>query len=121
MMVIFIRLRSGLVAKAKSKDALKVCIHYIDFSRRNGDLTLMNCISRIDDKDKKIFQQSNQETRRPRWNLYTQTAIENDTLLCGKETYNLTDICNDIRLPRPCTLLNTNEVVYIGFLYYNYM
>ena len=72
----------------------------------------MNCISRTDDKDKNLFQQGNQQIRR--WNLYTQIAIENNTLICGKETYPLTDLCNYAAGEQLCTLLDTNEVVDIG-------
>ena len=72
----------------------------------------MNCISRIDEKEKNLFV----EKRYSRWNLYSQIAIENDTLVCAKERYYLTDICHDrdTSKPLPCTLLDTNEVVEIG-------
>ena len=72
------------------------------------------CISRIDDKDKNLHVQDNDEKRR--WNLYSQIAIENDLLICAEEAYNLTDICKTSRqqLPQPCTLLDTNEIVDIG-------
>ena len=74
----------------------------------------MNCISRLD-KGKNLFVQEN--SRKIRWNLYSQIAIENNMLICAKEAYNLTDICyfqtahSESRL---CTLLDTNEVVDIG-------
>ena len=79
----------------------------------------MHCISRTDDKDKNLFVKEN--IRKSRWNIYSQIAIENDTLKCVKEAHNLTDLCTD-KLPnqstnrlQPCTLLNTYEVVDIGF------
>ena len=74
----------------------------------------MNCISRIDVEDKNLFEKTD---RKGRWNLYSQISIENDNLICAKETLHLTDICNidsrDIK-PQKCTLLDTNEVVDIG-------
>ena len=79
----------------------------------------MICTSRRDDNDKKLFVQESRIYKR--WNLYSQIAIENDTLKCVKEAHNLTDLCTD-KLPnqstnrlQPCTLLNTYEVVDIGF------
>ena len=73
----------------------------------------MNCISRRDDKEKNLFVQEN--NTKGRWNLYSQIAIENDTLICSNEVYNLTDICNHQAGSQPCTLLDTNAVVDIGF------
>ena len=82
-----------------------------------NDASKINCISRRDDKDKNLFVEKND--KKMRWNLYSQIAIENDTLICAKELYNLTDICNDFTgsRPQPCTLLDTNEVVDIGLDY----
>ena len=74
----------------------------------------MNCISRIDDKDKNLFVTGNDRKRR--WNLYSQIAIEKDALICSNEVYDLTDLCtNDSHLLLLCTLLDTNEVVDIAF------
>ena len=74
----------------------------------------MLCISRTDDKDKNLFQDEN--NRKRRWNLYSQIAIKNDKLICANETYALTDICyNSMNGSQPCTLLDTNEAVVIGF------
>ena len=73
----------------------------------------MNCISRRD-KDKNLFIEKTD--RKSRWNLYSQITIENDTLICAKEAYNLTDICNNNGYyeGQTCTLMDTNEVVDIG-------
>ena len=74
----------------------------------------MNCISRRD-KDKNLFVKDSD--RKGRWNLYSQITIENDLLICAKKAYNLTDICHNSGNyePQTCTLLDTNEVVDIGF------
>ena len=72
----------------------------------------MNCISRKDDKDKNLFVAKTD--RKSRWNLYSQIAIENDTLRCSNEVYALDKVCNSQALTQPCTLLDTNEVVDIG-------
>ena len=88
----------------------------ISFSRNNLYVaSKVNCISRKDDKDKNLFVQ--ETARKSRWNLFSQIAIENDTLRCAKEAFNLTDICNDSTNSRlhSCTLPDTNEVVDIGF------
>ena len=77
----------------------------------------MICISRTDDEDKNLFVDKNRN-RKGRWNLYSQIAIENDVLRCGKETYSLTSVCNDLVGTQPCTLLDTNEVVDIGSDHY---
>ena len=37
----------------------------------------INCISRMDDKDKNLF--VGEQVRKRRWNLYSQITIENDT------------------------------------------
>ena len=82
----------------------------------NNELSKMNCISRKDDKDKNLFVAKTD--RKSRWNLYSQIAIENDLLICAKEKHHLTDICNDnsgYNETQTCTLLDTNEVVDIGF------
>ena len=76
----------------------------------------MNCISRKDDKDKNLFVAKTD--RKSRWNLYSQIAIENDLLICGKESYNLIDICNYYSgyiEPQTCTLMDTNEVVDLSY------
>ena len=72
----------------------------------------MNCISRIDDKDKNLFVQENGR-KGQRWNLYTQIAIENNTLRCLNESYPLTSVCSDTTASQPCTLMDTFEVVDI--------
>ena len=79
-----------------------------------NEASKMNCISRRDHKDKNLFVEKND--KKSRWNLYTQIAIENDTLFCVKESYKLTDICyTEFGFnTRPCTLRDTNEVVDIG-------
>ena len=73
----------------------------------------MVCISRTDEKDKNLFVKEN--IRKSRWNLYSQLAIENHTLRCLNAEYDLTDLCNSKLKSQPCTLLDTNEVVQIGF------
>ena len=76
----------------------------------------MNCITRRDDKDKNLFVEK--IDRKSRWNLYSQIAIENDKLLCATTAYNLVDICNTFsgyNETQTCTLLDTKEVVGIGF------
>ena len=73
----------------------------------------MNCISRIDDKDKNLFVQKSD--RKSRWNLYSQIVIENDLLICAEKSINVTDICKNHVKTQLCTLLDTNEVVDIGF------
>ena len=84
-----------------------------------GDVSKINCISRRD-KDKNLF--LDKTYRKGRWNLYSQIAIENDMLMCAKKAYNLTDICyyhslaNNIE-PQTCTLMDTSEVVDIGYDY----
>lgn len=77
----------------------------------------MICISRTDDRDKNLFVEGNDRKRR--WNLDSQIIIENDTLICSNEVYPLTEICNRLSESQPCTLLDTNEVVDIGFSSYN--
>ena len=75
----------------------------------------MNCISRIDDKDRNLFQQEKEHRRR--WNLYSQIAIENDRLKCLDKTYGLTEICSSVGIAKPCTLLDTKEVVDLVFVF----
>ena len=84
-------------------------------SHYHNEARAMNCISRRDDYDKNLFVEGNDRKRR--WNLYSQIAIENDMLICANETYYLTDICNAKQVYKPCTLLDTNEVVDIGLDY----
>ena len=72
----------------------------------------MNCISRKDKKDNNLFQR--EKKIKPRWNLYTQIAISNNSLICKYETYALTEICSYSSTLLPCTLQITNEVVNIG-------
>ena len=89
------------------------------FSNYDNQVSKMNCISRRDDKSKNLFVEKSD--RKSRWNLYSQIAIENDLLICAKEAHNLTDIC--IAVPgvieqQTCTLMDTNEVVYIGLEIY---
>ena len=88
----------------------------IFFSEFSIEVNNMHCISRTDDKDKNLFVKEN--IRKSRWNIYSQIAIENDTLKCLNEVYNLTQLCNHqigSNAPlQPCTLLDTNEVVNIG-------
>ena len=73
----------------------------------------MNCVSRTDyGKDKNLFKDSN---IRKRWNLYSQIDIDNDTLRCSNEVYNLTELCNLHQGSKPCTLRDTNEVVDIEY------
>ena len=85
------------------------------FNRRfANEARTMNCVSRRDDpRDKNIFVQENGR-KGHRWNLYSQTVIENNTLKCSNETYSLTKLCQSDSLSQPCTLLDTNEVVDIG-------
>ena len=73
----------------------------------------MTCVSRIDDIGKNLFEQEN--LRKDRWNLYSQIAIEHDTLKCSNETYALPTLCYTNETTQPCTLLDTNEVVDIGY------
>ena len=75
----------------------------------------MNCISRTDDEDKNLF--TEELRRKRRWNLYSQIAIENDTLKCANKIYRLIDICKGDSVSQPCTLRDTNEVVDIGYDY----
>ena len=79
------------------------------------EVSKMNCISRTDDKDKNLFVQKNDNKRR--WNLYSQIAIENDALRCSNKEYALTGLCNTQDASQPCTLLDTDEVVDIGYDY----
>ena len=72
----------------------------------------MFCISRTDEKDKNLFVQNDKKRR---WNLFSQIAIENDTLRCSDNSYALAEICNNQVGSQPCTLLDTNEVVDIGY------
>ena len=87
----------------------------IIFYSKVSDASQMNCISRRD-KEKNLFVETT--TRKSRWNLYSQIPIENDMLVCAKTVYKLTDICKleifDYN-PKTCTLLDTNEVVDIGY------
>ena len=80
----------------------------------SNEASKINCISRTD-KDKNLEQEID---RKRRWNLYTQIAIENGTLRCSTEVYNLTKLCSKQVGTQPCTLLDTNEVVDIGFKYF---
>ena len=80
-----------------------------------NEASKMNCISRRD-KDKNLFLEK--KDRKSRWNLFSQITIENDTLICVKEAYNLTDICNTQSghyETQTCTLMDTNEFVDIDF------
>ena len=77
------------------------------------DASKMTCVSRIDDIGKNLFKQEN--LRKGRWNLYSQIAIEHDTLKCTNETYALPSLCYAHKTTQPCTLLDTNEVVDIGY------
>lgn len=72
----------------------------------------MTCVSRRDYEDKNLFIQ--RKYSKDRWNLYTQIAIENNTLICANESYPLTEICHSLSGSQPCTLKNTNEIVDIG-------
>ena len=72
----------------------------------------MNCISRTDGWYKYHFQPKN--SRKARWNLHSEIAIENSILKCARENYTLTDICSSMFFEQPCTLLNSKEVVDIG-------
>ena len=83
------------------------------FSIGRNDASKLSCISRNDDKDKSIQVQEN--SRKGRWNLYSQIAIEDDKLKCAKEQYHLTDICKKVRNTQPCTLQDTNEVIDISY------
>lgn len=75
--------------------------------------TKMNCISRRDANGKNIFRQKTYQ--KGRWNLYSQIAIKNQTLVCANESYDLKEICNDnCDRSQPCTLLDTKEVVEIN-------
>ena len=77
----------------------------------------MNCISRRDHTNKNLFVEKNDRKDR-RWNLYSQIAIKNDMLVCDEKAYNLTDICHNTPgyyEPKSCTLLDTKDVVDIGF------
>ena len=74
----------------------------------------MTCISRIDGIGKNVFEEEN--LGKVRWNLYSQIAIEHDVLKCSNETYDLPSICSTGEKTQPCTLLDTNEVVDIGFV-----
>ena len=102
----------------------------IDYSSSDiYDPTKMNCISRRDHSGRNIFVQERKKSRR--WNLFSQIAIENTTLKCANETYFLTEpiegqeppipiwarlLCNDrSRYSQPCTLLDTNELVDLGY------
>ena len=73
----------------------------------------MNCISRRDKDDKNLFVE--RKNVKERFNLYSQIVIENHTLHCAHESYSLSQICNSQAENQPCTLRDTNEVVYIGF------
>ena len=104
---LFLELNQVLVLKEQT------LIHVHFSSNYHNDQSKMNCISRIDDKDKNLFVQENGR-KGQRWNLYTQIAIENNTLKCSKESYPLTSICNGTTFSQPCTLMDTNEVVDIA-------
>ena len=72
----------------------------------------MYCISRTDHRDRTLFVEEN--NRKGRYNLYSQIAIENDSVRCLNEVYKLTEVCNWESGLQLCTLLDTNEVVNIG-------
>ena len=94
----------------------KFISNLILYSKYSDEASEINCISRRDHRDKNLFKEKSDRKRR--WNLYSQIAIENDFLICAKEAYNLTDICSinsGYYEPQTCTLLDTNEVVDIGF------
>ena len=93
----------------------------IFYSVYSIEASTINCISRKDHKDKNLFVEKT--NRKARWNLYSQIAIENDMLVCAKTAYKLTDICFDdyVQEPQTCTLMDTNEVVDISFLYNRYI
>ena len=98
------------IAKVKSRCYL--------YSQNYNEAGKINCISRRDHRDKNLFVEKTDT--KSRWNLYSQIAIENDQLICSKESYILTDICNDLSGligQQTCTLLDTNEVVDISFDY----
>ena len=83
-----------------------------NFSYSYEDHGKWNCISRRDKNNNKFFEQN--EVLKKRWNLYLQITVENDTLQCKNESYNLSEICHDWTGEQVCTLQNTNEVVDIG-------
>ena len=93
----------------------KYSSHSINFSY--GTLNYQ-CVSRIDETDHKVFHPKGKNQGR-RWNLYSQIAIDNDTLHCAKESYDLTEICDDNKgfwgSTKPCTLQDTNEVVELDY------
>ena len=72
----------------------------------------MYCISRTDHRDRTLFVEEN--NRKGRYNLYSQIAIENDSVRCLNEAYKLKEVCNWESGLQLCTLLDTNEVVNIG-------
>ena len=73
----------------------------------------MNCISR---KDKDINLFSKEKNGKGRWNLYSRIAIENNSVVCAKESYLLTSLCftDGTYRTQPCTLQGTNENVDLG-------
>ena len=94
---------------------LKGCefISNVTFSRGpKYDVSKMYCISRTDYRDETLFVEEN--NRKRRYNLYSQIAVENDSLRCLNEVYDLTEVCNLKSGLQLCTLLDTNEVVNIG-------
>ena len=76
------------------------------------------CVSRIDVTDHEVFHPKGKNQGR-RWNLYSQIAIDNDTLHCAKESYALTELCDDNKgffgSTKTCTLQDTNEVVELDY------
>ena len=103
------RIKSFVVVKLQKFNS-----NVISYSVHGNEASKINCISRKD-KDKNIFLEKTD--RKGRWNLYSQIAIENDKLICAKNEYNLTDICNTYAgyiEQQPCTLLDTSEVVDIN-------
>ena len=89
----------------------------IFYSGYHSEESKINCVSRRDDRGKNLFVEKSD--KKVRWNLYSQIAIENDMLVCAKKEYKLTDICRDDINPILCTLLDTNEVVDIGYDFYS--
>ena len=73
----------------------------------------VNCISRKDQSDKNLFVQETDSNHRH--NLYSQTRIEDDRLICANESYLLTKMCYGDTGSQPCTLLETSEIVDIGY------
>ena len=114
----FLELNLLVLERSKVYFKFKFKCYFFSSKSFGNEESKMNCISRADYEDKNLFIQKSNIKRR--WNLFSQIAIKNNTLRCANEdeVYDLTKSCQLKTESKRCTLLDTNEVVDIGFSSY---